>query len=556
VTVDGRRAVSASYDKTLKVWDLASGREPLTLQGHADKVIACAIAASGERIISISYDHTLKVWDLASGHELSTLRGHADRVSACAIAADGRRVVSASVSGTIEVWNLLSERELFTLPGHIRLVAACAVTVDGRYAVTASNDHTLKIWDLEIRRVRAVLVGHAQCVIACAVTFDGRFVVSASDDRKLKIWSLTSGQELSTLYGHSSRVTACAVTPDGRRVVSASDDHTIKVWDLATGACLFTHRANAVFTAVAATMTAIIAGDATGAVWFLDLPAAELHGHAALESLDSGSPSRSQSTEEPSPRRSPMQKHTILFLAANPSETPPLALDREVRAIQKELEQSGFRDCFELVTRWAVEPLDLLRELRKVKPTVVHFSGHGGYIPGGGTAGGRAADTQPRPDPVQSPHRDLVPAGSAGSAGSTGVADAHSSERQHGLYFQGADGRAQFVSAQAIEATFGAAGSSVRLVVLSACYSDAQAEALLAHVDCVVGMSDAIRDEAARSFAIGFYGGLGERESIAAAHAQGRAAISLEGLSDSALPQLRVRPGVDARRLVLAADLR
>jgi hypothetical protein len=72
-----------------------------------------------------------------------------------------------------------------------------------------------------------------------------------------------------------------------------------------------------------------------------------------------------------------LTKHTILFLAANPVGTDRLALDEEARAIQDELERSGFRDSFELVTRWAAAPMDLLRELRKLKPTIVHFSGHG-----------------------------------------------------------------------------------------------------------------------------------------------------------------------------------
>ncbi len=236
--------------------------------------------------------------------------------------------------------------------------------------------------------------------------------------------------------------------------------------------------------------------------------------------------------EPPSPRPQ-MKKHTILFLAANPTETAQLALDREARAIQKELESAGFRDRFELVTRWAVEPLDLLRELRKLKPTVVHFSGHGGQRGHG----------EQRPGMAPAPRRDII-----------GDPDVVGSEQPHGLFFQGTDGRAQFVSAQAIEETFGAAGSSVKLVVLNACYSDVQADALLTHIDCVVGMSGSIRDDAARNFAIGFYGGLGERESVAAAYKQGRAAISLEGLPDGERPQLKVRDAVDASQLVLAAD--
>ena len=214
-------------------------------------------------------------------------------------------------------------------------------------------------------------------------------------------------------------------------------------------------------------------------------------------------------TSLPSP---PIQKHTILFLSANPGETDRLALDREARAIQGELERSGHRDCFKFETRWAVEPLDLLRELRKLKPTVVHFSGHGGRSVGG--------------------------------------------EPSYGLFLCGPDGRAQPVSAAAITEAFGAAGASVKLVVLNACYTEVQAKALLTHVDCVVGMGDSIHDDAARNFAIGFYGGLGEHEPVAAAYRQGCAAIRLQGLPDGDRPQLKVRAGVDASRLVLAADSR
>jgi hypothetical protein len=223
-----------------------------------------------------------------------------------------------------------------------------------------------------------------------------------------------------------------------------------------------------------------------------------------------------------------MTKQTILFLAANPKGSSHLALDREAHEIHAELERSGHRDQFELVTRWAAEPMDLLRELRKLRPAVVHFSGHGQGLSQSSPSGQVARDVAPSSAPTPSP-------------------------AACGLYFHAPDGTARLVSAAAIQQTFGAAGSSVRLVVLSACYSAAQAEALLAHVDCVIGMTGAIGDDAARAFAVGLYGGLGEREAVAAAYQQGRAAISLEGLSDGQLPLLGVRAGVDAARLVLAA---
>jgi hypothetical protein len=222
--------------------------------------------------------------------------------------------------------------------------------------------------------------------------------------------------------------------------------------------------------------------------------------------------------QQPSRARA-TKKHVILFLAANPHDTGRLALDREARSIHLELKRSGYRERFEFVTRWAVEPLDLLRELRELKPTVVHFSGHG--APPAATMA-----------PVQG--RDVV------------VTEALLGIEPSGVVVNGANGRGQVVTPEAIAQTLDAVDAQVRLVVLNTCYSASIADALLAHVDCVVGMSEAIHDDAARSFAIGFYGGLGEHESIAAAFKQGIAAIQLDGLPDADRPQLQVRSGFDA----------
>lgn len=199
----------------------------------------------------------------------------------------------------------------------------------------------------------------------------------------------------------------------------------------------------------------------------------------------------------------PNRRHTILFLSSTLSGIDQRALDREARSIQKELEQCFYRDCFEFKTRWAAEPLDLLREFRKLRPTVVQLNGHG--------------------DP-------------------------------NGLSFQATDGHAQLVSAEALGDAFSAAGASVKLVVLSACYGKAQVEMLLRYVDCVVWMDGPIHPDSARCFATGFYGGLGEFEPIEAAFKQGRAAIRLEGLPDSDRPQFKVRDRLDAGKLVLIDD--
>jgi uncharacterized protein (DUF779 family) len=183
------------------------------------------------------------------------------------------------------------------------------------------------------------------------------------------------------------------------------------------------------------------------------------------------------------------------------------------------------------VTRWAAEPLDLLRELRRLKPTVVHFRGHDGRSPG------------------NSPYcfSELRYHGPTERT-ALGVAE------NNGMYFRGADGRAQFVSAAALRLTFGAVGRCVKLVVLNTCCDSMHSEKVFPHTDCVIGMHDSSQNGAARNFAIGFYGALGDRESIATAYEQGCAAISLEGTGGPERPHLWVRDGIDAGRIVLAAE--
>ena len=235
VSPDGRRAVSASSDHTLKVWDLETGEELRTLVGHTDQVNGVAVSPDGRHAVSASSDHTLKVWDLETGEELRTLAGHSNSVNGVAVSPDGRHAVSASKDRTLKVWDLETGEELRTLAGHPNSVNGVAVSPDGRRAVSASSDHTLKVWDLETGEELRTLAGHSNSVYGVAVSPDGRRAVSASSDHTLKVWDLETGEELRTLAGHSDPVNGVTVSPDGRRAVSASSDHTLKVWDLETG---------------------------------------------------------------------------------------------------------------------------------------------------------------------------------------------------------------------------------------------------------------------------------------------------------------------------------
>jgi WD40 repeat protein len=232
VTPDGGRAVSASDDGTVRVWDLATGRVLCALTGHAGPVTAVAVTPDGRRAVSASDDRTLRVWDLAAGHLLHALTGHAGPVTAVAVTPDGRRAVSASDDGTVRVWDLAAGLALYRPFGHGDLMTAVAVTTDGNRAVSGSDDGTLCVWNLATGEALHTLTGDGGGVAAVAVTPDAR-AVSGSRDGTVRVWDPATGMVLA-LTGHGGGVAAVAVTPDAR-AVSGSSDTTVRVWDLAKG---------------------------------------------------------------------------------------------------------------------------------------------------------------------------------------------------------------------------------------------------------------------------------------------------------------------------------
>ena len=235
VTPDGQLAVSASYDRTLKVWGLGSGRELRTLSGHSDGVTAVAVTPDGRLAVSASWDKMLKVWELEGGRELRTLRGHTNRVNAVTVTPDGQCVLSCSgdwrdYDNTVRVWDLASGCELRTLSGHSHWVNAVAVTPDGKLAVSASADQTLKVWEMGSGRELRTLNGHNGSVNAVAVTPDGWRVASAGEDNTVRIWDLAGGRELITLQAHERAVNGVTWSPDGKCLLSAGADRKIHIY--------------------------------------------------------------------------------------------------------------------------------------------------------------------------------------------------------------------------------------------------------------------------------------------------------------------------------------
>jgi WD40 repeat protein len=239
---DGRTLASGSADCSIKLWDMASGRELRTLNGNANMVSSVAFSPDGRTLASAGYDHTVRLWDVSSGRELhfNQFLLHADIVNAVAFSEDGKTLASASSDQTIKIWNVADGHLQRTLSGHSQGVNAVAFSADGHMLASGSFDSSIKLWDPGTGEQLRTLSGHSGAVTAVAFSLDGRRLLSGSYDKTVKVWDIASGHELRTLNGSSDRITSVAFTPDGRSAAAGSLDNNIKLWDLVYGAELRT----------------------------------------------------------------------------------------------------------------------------------------------------------------------------------------------------------------------------------------------------------------------------------------------------------------------------
>ncbi|MEG4113871.1 MULTISPECIES: WD40 repeat domain-containing protein [unclassified Microcoleus] len=241
-----------------------------TLQGHTEGVTDVVVTPDSQKAVSASQDCTLKIWDLQQGVELHTLKGHTDGISGVVVTPDGKCCISSSWDGTLRLWDLELGTALRTLESHTKGISAVAITPDGRLAISASQDYTRKVWELRSGQLLAsysiayrqpsefpilidgqlhkLQIKKTPVSEELAITLDGQKVISASNhcgpnNTTLTVWHLTNGDEVFS-FSHMSGIHKLVLMPDGKRVISASDDHTIKVWDLENGAEVFTFNSN------------------------------------------------------------------------------------------------------------------------------------------------------------------------------------------------------------------------------------------------------------------------------------------------------------------------
>lgn len=217
---------SASYDKTIKLWELRQ-QSQLILRGHDDDVRDVTFSPDGERIATASNDKTVKIWDRL-GQLLHSLKGHTERIYSVSFSPDGERIASASRDGTIRLWSRQGEL-IKVLNGHQDWVLDVSFSPDSQTLVSASRDKTIKLWTRDGVLIKT-LKGHQSRVNGVSFSPDGQVLASASDDQTVKLWTV-NGQLLKTLNGHSNWVLDVSFSADSQLLASASYDNTVKLWN-------------------------------------------------------------------------------------------------------------------------------------------------------------------------------------------------------------------------------------------------------------------------------------------------------------------------------------
>ncbi|MFN2149546.1 MAG: WD40 repeat domain-containing protein, partial [Anaerolineales bacterium] len=264
----GLQAVSGGDDNKIHIWDLASGQEAGTLEGHQSFITSLTYTPDGSGLVSIDSNGRVILWDLGTGGILMQSRIHDVGGSGWSagdppmphLAVDfaGRQALSCAEDNRMVFWDLQDAGDFLRFTGHQAGIGSVAFTPDGQYAVTGSGrlsvgappakDNTIRLWDVSSGELVNSFVGHADTVVALAFSDDGKWLLSGGMDGMLSLWEVESGQQVQSIHAQTGGVFSVAISPDQRLAVTGSltgdvfPDDGVNLWDLTTGDLLFSLR--------------------------------------------------------------------------------------------------------------------------------------------------------------------------------------------------------------------------------------------------------------------------------------------------------------------------
>jgi WD40 repeat protein len=239
---DGSYVLSGSDDRTLRLWEIASGKEIMKFEGHIDDVTSVCFSPDGCYVLSGSLDCTIRLWEIASGKEVRTFwRRHKVVYSVC-FSPDGSYVLSGSSGKTLYLWDVASGKEIRIKafddvfnPVHTDEVKSVCFSPNYSYVLSGSRDRTIRLWEMSSGEESREFIGHTDSINSVCFSPDGRYILSGSSDKTIRLWEIASGKETKKFEGHTKEVCTVCYSSDGRYILSGSWDKTARLWEIASG---------------------------------------------------------------------------------------------------------------------------------------------------------------------------------------------------------------------------------------------------------------------------------------------------------------------------------
>lgn len=276
---DGKKFVSASKDKTAKIFNIETGITEFTLTGHTGSVNSVDFSSDGKLIVTGSSDNTLKLWNAETGVFIRSFNGHSSSVTSVDFSPNNLKIVSGSSDGKAILWDAGTGTKLKVLSGHSYGINAVAYSPDGKTVLTGGGDYNgtdgAKLWNAETGALINTFTGHKIGIFAVTYSADSSRIASGSWDGSVIIRNAETGIILQDFKGHTDIVWSVDYFPDGKSVLSSSRDASAKKWDIVTGKEINNfccHGGSIYNTAISTDGTEILTGsyDNTAKLWNVD----------------------------------------------------------------------------------------------------------------------------------------------------------------------------------------------------------------------------------------------------------------------------------------------
>jgi eukaryotic-like serine/threonine-protein kinase len=238
ISPDGRRLASASFDRTIKIWDVASAQLVRTLRGHEERAYSVSFDRDGKHLVSASADKTAIIWDVATGKALNVLRGHDSNVRCAVFSFDGGTVVTGGWDWNLCAWNARTGQLLRACTASAGWVTRVAFSPDSRWVAVGGSAGRAEVWDIYSGRVTQTFDAKLGPILSVAFSPDGWRIATTCNGPGagvVKIWDVLSGRQILSFKVGSGLIERVTFSPDGRRLATSGWDGTVRLSDVSTG---------------------------------------------------------------------------------------------------------------------------------------------------------------------------------------------------------------------------------------------------------------------------------------------------------------------------------